>query len=398
MRWPAARITAPDQRATTRLLLFAGAELVLAMAIPFLLIRGYHTLASSNAGTFVDAPTIEEPGWSALVAATPLTIVVEVVDGAVSGATLIVGPDRGGAPIESADTPSGAGTIVLIPGDLSVPPESAETDRSKPSPSTALSDLAPSAAGGTVAEMLNVEADIVVMDADAWARTLSGVAYRIDNPDPVPAGPGQEAADDAADSGVPPRFAVGPVEVDGAGAAVFLGRPIAGAPLSSVMPRRRLLWEALVARPPSDGDGLASLIGSLSGDTGATQVLDLPTVEESGAVIVDDRRTEELIRDIVAFPSGSRLEVRVVDRTGDTDLAAVAAGLAGRGIEVVEIANAVRFDGGSTELIRPAGGLDDGAAQLAELAAELGLRPLLDEEPDDDRVTLLVGADFSLGD
>ncbi|MEL6985529.1 MAG: hypothetical protein AAFO29_24065, partial [Actinomycetota bacterium] len=55
------------QRRRRALVLFAMAELLLALAIPFVLIRGYHTLLDSQAGTFVEEPTRSDPGWTALV-------------------------------------------------------------------------------------------------------------------------------------------------------------------------------------------------------------------------------------------------------------------------------------------------------------------------------------------
>lgn len=402
MRWPAARITAPDQRATTRLLVFAAAELVLAMAIPFILIRGYHTLLSSNTGTFVEGPSIDEPGWSALVSATPLTAVVEVVDGGISGATLIVPPGQVAVEADEAEGNQSAGraggTVILIPGDLSIPTNPNEAPDGSDASPTLLSDIAPTEAGEVLAALLNLDfASIEVMDETSWAMVLSDTTYDLENPDPVPSDtavtPGESRAENEETDEL--AFAVGAVSVDGAGAAVFLGRPVDGGSLSSVMLRRRQFWSATLETPPSGSNVVASALRSVGA---AGQIVELPTVvDPSGAPMIDDSATEELLRDVVAFPSGNRLAVRVVDRTGDADLRSIAAQLAGRGIEVVEIANAVQFDAGSTELIRPTE-LADGVVQFDDLVAELEVEPIVDPEQEHETVTLLVGKHFRLDD
>lgn len=395
MRWPAARITAPDQRATTRLLVFAALELVLALSIPFILIRGYHTLLSSNTGTFVDSPTIDEPGWSALVSATPLTAVVEVFDGGISGATLIV---PSGDVAVNDTIAEGGGTIVLIPGDLLVPSGSTTGSAESAATTMRLSDIAPAEAGDALAALLNIDlTSVEVMDGGAWTAALSGTVYELDNPDPVPAT--AVAIDPDGGSGTPAQlaFAVGPVVVNGDDAAVFLGRPVDGGSLLSVMPRRHQFWSALLDQAPAGSNALASAVRGV-GSSG--QVVELPTVTETAApvpdaIAIDAAAAEVLLRDIVAFPSGNRLEIRVVDRTGDADLSLVAAQLAGRGVKVVEIANAVQFDDGSTELIQPTD-LADGIEQFDDLVAELGVEPIVDPEQEHDTVTLLVGRDFRL--
>ena len=390
MRWPAARITAPDQRATTRLLVFAAVEIVLAMAIPFILIRGYHTLLSSNTGTFVDSPTIDEPGWSALVSATPLTAVIEVVDGGISGATLIV--PSGDVAAEDVVV-AGGGTIVLIPGDLVLPPNLTTVSGESATTPMRLSDIAPAEAGDVLAALLNIDlTSVEVMSDGAWTAALSDAVYELDNPDPVPATAATVAPGGGSVTPAQLAFTVGPVVVNGADAAVFLGRPVDGGSLSSVMPRRHQFWSALLDQAPAGSNGPASAVRAV-GSSG--QVVELPTVAEAEAPAIDAAAAETLLRDIVGFPSGDRLEIRVVDRTGDADLGLVAAQLAGRGVKVVEIANAVQFDAGSTELIRPTD-LADGIEQLDDLIAELGVEPIVDPEQEHDTVTLLVGRDFRL--
>ncbi len=376
------------------------------MAIPFILIRGYHTLLSSNAGTFVDGPTIDEPGWSALVSATPLSAAIEVVDGGVSGAVLIVPPgdvagvnesETGAAP--SGTLERGGGTIVLIPGDLSMPAVPRAGQKATPRSQRLLADVAPASAGEALEVLLNVElVSIEVMSESAWAQVLRDASYQLDNPDPVPIAATERGAAGGAVSGdaddVPKQlaFAVGPVAVGGADAAAFLGRPVDGGSLSSVMPRRRMFWSAMLETPPAADHPLANALRAVGS---AGQVVELPTVQTPDTLTIDATAAEDLLRDVVAFPSGQRLEIRVVDRSGHADLGLIAAQLAGRGIEVVEIANAVQFDDGSTELIRPVD-LADAVDQFDGLVAELGVEPIIDPEQEHDTVTLLVGTDFQL--
>lgn len=186
------------------------------MAIPFILIRGYHTLLSSNAGTFVDGPTIDEPGWSALVSATPLSAAIEVVDGGVSGAVLIVPPgdvagvdesETGAAP--SGTLERGGGTIVLIPGDLSMPAVPRAGQKATPRSQRLLADVAPASAGEALEVLLNVElVSIEVMSESAWAQVLRDASYQLDNPDPVPIAATERGAAGGAVSGDADRKSV----------------------------------------------------------------------------------------------------------------------------------------------------------------------------------------------
>ena len=386
MRWPAAQLARSDRalvsqagvsRRTSprrpRLLAFAAAELVLAMAIPFLAIEGYHTLLGSRSGTFIDEPGPSDPGWTALVSATPIVGVAEVHDGMVSGLALIVPASTVGR----SDT--AGGTVVLVPGNTSV---------STPDGSVELSRLEPAVAVRTLAQSMRISlSSAELLDDETWSQVLDGTVYELDNPDPVPgAGRGSVLA-----------FAVGSVTVGASNAAVFAGRPVDGGSLSTLSLRRRLLWEAMVAEPPTGGHRLAESLRHLSVDGGG-RVIAAPTEDRStdngsSGPVLTPEAAEELVRTTVAFPSGERLKIRVVDRTGSADLEAVAAAVAGRGIEVVEIANAAQFDGGTTELIVPAE-LSVGRDQLEDLAGEWGLEPIIDYDLSAAEATLLIGTDY----
>ena len=92
------------------MVLFVAAELLLAMAIPFVAIQGYHTLLQSRSGTFVEEPSRDEPGWSALVSPTAVVAVVEVDGQRVTGVTLLV---------HNPETAS-VGSAILVPGSLEI--------------------------------------------------------------------------------------------------------------------------------------------------------------------------------------------------------------------------------------------------------------------------------------
>ena len=393
MRWPAAQLTGPEGRARYHLVLFAGLELVLAMAIPFLLIRGYHALLDSRAGTVVAQPEADEPGWVVMVAPTPVVGVVELHDQQVTGLALIVGGalDSSGA-LEVAESGNTQGTILLAPASVAVDLDG------RPQ---ALTDLEPTSAATALADSLSIRlSSVLVMDSVAWASMLGDRSYVIDNPDPVPQdlSPAEGGDDTDIQSDPTLAFTVGPATVDGAGTAQFLGRPVDGGTLDTLMLRRVRFWEALVADPPPAAHPLARTLGGLVAPTSAVDVHVLPMLARSdppSSQALDPVAAEALIREVVAFPSGARLKMRLVDRTGRADLPALAAVLAGRGIEIVEIANAVQFDQGATELIIPPE-MTLGRGQMAELAGELGIEPVVDFELDADHATVLIGSDFEL--
>src|SRR5680860_1559231 len=80
---------APPKRAP---LPFIAAEVLLVLMIPILAWLGFSSLLGSTAGQFVDQAGPGEPGWQAFVDASPITLVVDVVDGAVAGASIITQP------------------------------------------------------------------------------------------------------------------------------------------------------------------------------------------------------------------------------------------------------------------------------------------------------------------
>jgi len=359
LSWPAALLT----RRRRVMALFVAAELTLAMAIPFLAIAGYHTLLDSRAGRFVEEPTENEPGWRALVDPTPVTAVVEQEAGITTGIVVLAG---------HLDDPPG-GTVVVVPGTLQID-------------GVPLAAFAPDDAVAELSRVLRLRiGPVEVVDEDRWPDVLGDTRYLLANPDPVVDDRGR------------PLLRVGEIEVGAGDAAAFLGRPAPDSDPITLLFRRQLFWSAVVADPPAGRDPLARAIGEISGPS--SQVVILPLVDVVPDPELDPVAAEALIREVVPIPSGAnpgdRLQVRVIDRTGTIDLEAVAAAVASTGSEVVEIGNAVEFDGGPTHLVVPVGLDDPGISELAMLT---GATTVLDNDVDADAVvTLLVGSDYAFG-
>lgn len=339
------------------------------MAIPFIAIEGYHTLLDSRAGKFVDEPTRSDPGWRALVDPTPVVAVVEMDGETLTGVSLVV---------HHSGVQSG-GTVVLVPGTLEVDGQ-------------LLADRTPADAVVALSAVMRLSiARTDVLDTAGWLSVLESESYVIESPDPV--------LDDAGN----PLFDVGPVEVTAANAAAFLGRPAPGAVPVSVQFRRQQFWQTVVSAPPAGQAPLATELRAMDGTT--SQVIDLPVLQLEPVAVPDVEAIEVMTRDIVAFPAGSvpgeRLQVRVLDRTGTADLEGIAAAVAARGNEVIEIGNAVEFDGGQTQVIAPAalygedGSLPKG---LNDLSLAVGADTVLVDNnlTDDYVVTVVIGTDFDL--
>jgi len=114
---------------------------------------------------------------------------------------------------------------------------------------------------------------------------------------------------------------------------------------------------------------------------------------------IDFTAAEALLRDAVPLPRGhevgARLQVRIVDRSGGNDLEVAARNLGRAGFEVVQIANAVVFDEGVTQVLASPVGGEDEIARLAALADAAPVPPSLDAEAAS-IVTLLLGPNASI--
>lgn len=351
-------------------MVFVAGELLLAMAIPFVIIGGYHALLDSRAGTFVEEPTRFDPGWRALVDPTQVVGVAEVDQGTVTGVTLLVNHIE----VQSS------GTAILIPGSMEIDgrPISARTN-----PTDAVNDV------GQALRLAISRVDI--LDDAGWAETLEDAQYTMDSPDPV------------MDEAGSPLFAVGPVVVDASNAAAFLGRPAPGAAPISVKFRRQTFWNAVIGSPPPGQSSLAQDLRAVDATT--SQVLDLPTSQVDGTTVLSTEAAETMIRRVVAYPAGptpgDRLQVRILDRTGEANLEEVAAAVASQGIEVLEIGNAAEFDRGTTEIIVPSTMVSNEAVppSVEDLIRYIGTwenSAITDPLAVDSVVTVIIGRDFDL--
>lgn len=367
--------------------MFAAAELTLAMAVPFLAIKGYHTLLGSQAGVVVDQPEPGEPGWSALVDPTQVVGVAETTDGRLTGMAFVVLDDAGGA-----------ASVMVAPGELSVGDDN-------PNEPTA-DELDPAVVVRSMAEAMRLRLSAVeVVGDEEWVQAFGDSVLTVDNPDPVFAADGS------------PLFEVGIVDVAGDQAGRFVGRPTEGATLLSLGLRRQEFWSAVVDTGLAGSGPLAAMFPGAGGDAGQGSepaVFELPAVAApagSEGVQVDLVAAEELVRTLVAFPAGldgtDRLRIRIVGGDGDADLEDMASQVAARGLEVVEISTAATPYTGPSQLIVPIElsvvvdterpgrtAMDD----LNDLAAELDAEQLVTTRSDDQRtVSLVVGSDMDLG-
>ncbi len=330
------------------------------LAVPFVGWLGFQTLLDSRAGEFVSQPGPNDPGWIAFVEPSPVTLVVEVLESRVSGVALITQPGESRA----------GGAVILLPAELSID-------------GAALSSMRPNDVEAALEGVLdlNIMSREVVNEA-RWAQVLGSNTWAIDNPDPVP-------GDD--DTTLVP---VGATNVGAAEAAAFIGRTATGASAESLVVRRELWWQALVAQPPSTETSLGRVIADVGG--GISVVRPAATTPSPSGPEIDADAMSELLSEIVPFPAGAepgdRLRVQVLGRTQDVDTASVALKLGASGHEVVQIGNASVFEDGPTEILVPLSLTDE---RINDLADAVGAASVLavDEAAGADLVTVLVGSD-----
>lgn len=359
-------------------LLFVAAELTLAMAVPFLAIKGYHTLLGSQAGVVVAEPEPGTPGWSALVEPTSVVAVAEVFDDRMTGFAIVVVGDDGAA----SSVVIGSSATVVDGQELSAD-----------DPVQAMEQLAS-------ALRLRLSSIEVVDDA-GWRQAFGAASVAVNNPDPVVDADGQAL------------FEVGYVSVSGEDAAQFLGLPSPGSTDLSLTPRRNELWENLLLTGLAGTGPVAELFpADRAADTAPRRVYELPVAERQAdsQQAVDQEASEALLRTLVPFLAGQngtdRLRVRIVDGHGDADLSQLANQIAARGLEVVEISTASTLLDQPSQLIVPielSTAVDQAVAQtdalddLEMLSAELDVEQLITTRSDDQRtVSLVVGPELEL--
>ncbi len=350
--------TTEDRPRVAPPLLFMVAEFVLVASVPFIGWQGFDALLDSRAGTFVEGPTPTDPGWEAFVDPSPVSLVVEVDRGVVTGAVLVAQPEAERA----------GGAVVLIPGDLLIA-------------GVGLSEMLPAQVGSALADELDLAIGATfVADEAGWSETLAGGTWTIRNPDPVPADDGSVLIE------------VGSVDLVFDDVAPFVGRPAEGAVFESLMVRRELWWSALVESPPAADEPLAVLIAAVADGPFVIDVI--PTEVGPSGRLLDLDATGELIAEIVPFPAGAepgdRIQVRVLARSLDVDLEDEARALGQAGFEIIGIGNGPVFDEGATTVIVPIGFDDD---RIDDLVAQVGADTVRVDESDVDSeiVTVLIG-------
>ncbi len=340
-------------------LAFVLAEIILMISVPVVGWLGFDSLLDSRAGEFVTQPGPDDPGWVVFVEPSPVTVIVETLDDVVTGVALVAQPDEQRA----------GGAVVLLPGELSID-------------GAALSSMRATDVAAALGDHLNLSIPNVEVINDArWSQVLGNSTWLIENPDPVPAADGSIV------------LPVGTVHVGADQAGAFVGRPAVGATAESLVIRRQLLWEALIAAPPESETTLAGLLGALG--RGVSRIQLAPTQPTPSGPEIAREEMEALLAQIVPFPAGAepggRLRLRVLARSPEIDLAAVAAELGAAGHEIVQIGNAVAFDDGPNEILIPLGVADD---RIDGLAAALGSASVLtvDDDAAADLVTVLIGS------
>lgn len=335
-------------------------EVLLVLAIPAIGYLGAQSLLDTRAGEYVTQPTASDPGWLATVDPSPVTALVAVLDGQVTGVAIVAQ--------QRASEPGGA--IVLLPPTLQIN-------------GVELSAMQPALVAPAVASALRMQYSTVsILDEERWLQVLGEHSVTIENPDPVLDAQGEQI------------LAVGSVEVDAGLVAAFIGQPAAGGNVDAIIVRRELWWDAILASPPSGDDEVAVLLGAVG--AGTHDVVELATVLDSaGARVLDIEEAERVLTSYVPFPigvnPGDRLQVRVLARSADLDLEAVARFLTKEGFEVVQIGNAETFDDGAAQVLVPVGVTDERVEELAQLYSADTVRPTEVTELVE-TVTLVVGS------
>ncbi len=328
------------------------------IAIPFLGIAGVRAVLDSRSGSFVEEVGPGEAGWVALVEPSSVTVVVEQYETRTTGVTLIV--HRPGAV---------GGAVVVIPGNATVGDES-------------VGDIAPEEVASVLAETLKLRIDeSVFLDESTWPELLGETTYVVSNTDEAQTSSGE-------------TFAVGDVAVNGGNVAAFVGSTSESAELTVLMARRILLWSAMVDSPADSEHLVVVKISELA--KGESEIFGYPV--DQNKLVIDDQSAADLVGRVVPFPAGGedhhRIRLRVLDRTGEADLATITSELAAAGFEIVEMGNAEEFGDGPSELVVPSEWTGPDVTILTEY---VGVESVVEQVSQPESVaTLLIGDDFSL--
>lgn len=364
-----------------RPLAYVLALLVLVSTGAVLTVAGYRVVRDSTAGRSID-PTLDptDPGFEAFVEPTPtLLLLVRDDDGALGAAALL-----------AAGADGTSGSVVVLPTRLLVTVGSAEEP---------LDEL---------------------LDTEGAEGARAAVARRlgIGVPEVVDVGPAELAAFFVAaapvhvrSEGTVPGFPEGDISLPAEDIARYLFSRDDEADEDERLGRQETVWDALVAAladagpeavPGERGAGIGLFLHALA--TAAAPAETLPATEQEiddspPVYAVDEEAMAFVLADAVPFPTaaepGGRTRVRLLDGTGDPELALAAVPrLVSITAEVVIIGNATSFDHQKTEVIHHA----DHLTFIAEVFAyALGTDAFREElQPTDSYdVTIVLGADFA---
>lgn len=384
---PAARRRGPGaRRLLVRRRLVAGAMVVLVGLGAGLVVVGLDRVRGSTAGTYVDARLQpDEPGYVALVTPTPTMLLLGTdAEGQLAGVALLS--------LRSQDE---GGSVVLIPAATQAPFAEEGTDLR-----SVFADAGASTVETQIELMLNLSiGETVELDGTGWAslvRPLGSISMVL--PAAVgewPAGPVELAADDVG------RF--------------LATRSLQESELARV-DRQELFWEEWLPRVAAEGDdalpgesdvGVGRFVRGLAAGESNVEALPVAQVQPANAELFG--LTEDLAADLIAreipFPQepsvGSRIRVRLLNGTSESDLAALAAGpLVEAGAEIALSGNASSFDEPETRIIyskarlrREANSLRDalGIGVVEQAESDESVEP--GDEADRIDVTVVLGAD-----
>jgi hypothetical protein len=365
--------------AVLAVLLLAGAGLTYA---------GSRIVRSSTQGEVVSQGAEPgEPGYEALVEATPTFALFHEVDGLVDSITVLTLPDPDGA----------GGGVILVPTRTVV-----EMPLFDVAPVEVAYDLADDRFGAEALGLLlttAIEARTIV-DDQRWADLVTPVApLTVDNPNEL-------VVDDEV------RFPIGEIQLGAADVGPYLSARIEGESDLARLFRHQLFWEAWLeavaaagtpeAVPGELDTGIGRFVRTLGSGDAVIEALPVdPALPDSygpePAFLPDADALEDLVFRLVPFPvspaPGYRARVRVLNGTDDTtQAAAVASDLTPVGVEIVLVGNALSLDEEQTTVRYFGAEFRDEAEAIVDL---LGVGRVREETRPSDAVdiTVTLGAD-----
>ncbi|MGH9245130.1 MAG: LytR C-terminal domain-containing protein [Acidimicrobiales bacterium] len=330
---------------------FTATIALMGAAIPVLGYAGLQAVLDSRGGRLVEA-TLEPgaPGYEALVAPTPVALVVHHEDNALIGLTAL-----------SLADPDGGGAVMLVPGETLTGEATAGFgfDRLRVAFEVAGADGVRQA----VANVMNAGfSEMVEIDGARLAALVGPVApLRFENPDDLR---GEDA------DGEPIRFDDGPIELAADEVGTYLAFQKEGESGLARLVRHQLVletWIAAVANAPDPatavpgegGTGLGHFVGRLAQGSVVYETLPVAEVEApSDGSDAFEPLTDEIpafVARLIPLPSaanpGTRVRVRVLDGIGDPlAVRAVIERLVPAGAQITMIGNADHFTYAATDV------------------------------------------------